>query len=83
MVWLRKAYRRLRLLFFWKHVEAEMEEEFAFHFRLEVEANLRAGMPPREARRQALLTFGGMDRFKERARDARGPPEPGRRGRWR
>jgi putative ABC transport system permease protein len=53
-------------------VEEELEEELQFHLEQEFEKNLRAGMDPREARRQALLSFGGTERHKEQVRDARG-----------
>jgi predicted permease len=49
-----------------------MDQEMRFHLEMEVEANLRRGMPLRQARREALLRFGGVERFKERARDERG-----------
>jgi predicted permease len=49
-----------------------MEEEFAFHLEMET-ARLRAlGRSPDQARRQALLAFGGSDRYREEMRDSRG-----------
>jgi putative ABC transport system permease protein len=49
-----------------------LAEEFAFHLELEVEKNIREGLSPEEARRRALLTFGGVERHKDAVRDARG-----------
>ncbi len=49
-----------------------MDEEFRLHIELETEQNLRAGMDPREARRRALLAFGGVERHKEEMRDGCG-----------
>jgi len=49
-----------------------MDQEMRFHLDMEVEENVRRGMSPGEARRAALLAFGGVDRFKERAREERG-----------
>ncbi len=72
MKMLGKVARRLRILARKGRVEEEMSEEMRFHLEMEVKANLREGMPPEEARRAALLAFGGVERFKERARDARG-----------
>lgn len=63
---------RLRFLFDKGAADQEMDEELRFHMEKEFEANLRAGMSPKEARRQAHLTFGGVERFKEQVRDARG-----------
>ena len=49
-----------------------MAEEIKAHLEMEMEANLRDGMTPKEARRQAHLAFGGLERFKEQSREARG-----------
>jgi predicted permease len=72
MHFLNKWFRRLRILLGRERVEGEMDEEFRFHLDKEIERNIQAGMNPDEARRQALLDFGGVERFKERAREARG-----------
>ena len=52
-------------------VEQDMDEEIELHVALETEENIRAGMDPQEARRQALVRFGGVERFKEEARTVR------------
>jgi predicted permease len=52
--------------------ETEMENELRFHLEMETEKNLREGMGPEEARRQAVLAFGGVERVKEEVRDAHG-----------
>src|SRR5438309_9805762 len=49
---------------------AEMES----HLQLHIEDNLRAGMSPAEARRQALIKLGGIEQTKELYRDRRGLP---------
>jgi putative ABC transport system permease protein len=49
--------------------EPELEEEIQFHIDMQTEKNLRLGMSPEEARRAALVRFGGTDRIKEEARD--------------
>jgi predicted permease len=69
---LRGALERLRSLFGKAGVEAEMEQELSFHLAMETEKNLRKGMDPIEARREAMVAFGGVERFKERTRDERG-----------
>ncbi|HEX8430178.1 MAG TPA: ABC transporter permease, partial [Longimicrobium sp.] len=71
MEWIERWRKRLRVLFRREEVERELEEEFAFHLEMETRTNLRAGMTPEAARRQALLTFGGRERFREEVRDAR------------
>jgi putative ABC transport system permease protein len=52
----------------------ELAEEFESHLELHIEDNLRAGMSLTEARRQALLKFGGVEAAKESCRDRRGLP---------
>jgi|tagenome__1003787_1003787.scaffolds.fasta_scaffold20984049_5 putative ABC transport system permease protein len=69
---LRRLRRRLRALAFRREVERELADELQLHIELEQEKNERLGMSPDEARRAALVTFGGVERYKEEARDARG-----------
>ncbi len=64
--------RRLRALLRRADVEAELDEELRFHLEKEVEENVRRGMSPGEARRAALLVFGGVEAVKEECRDVRG-----------
>ena len=69
---LRSVGVRLRALFRKGRVEAEMEEELRFHLEQEIDKHLRAGLSPDEARRRAGIAFGGVERFKEQARDETG-----------
>ena len=46
--------------------------ELRFHLEMEAEKNLRAGLPPREAQRQAHVRLGGIAAIREAVRDARG-----------
>ncbi|HSK20065.1 MAG TPA: ABC transporter permease, partial [Longimicrobiales bacterium] len=46
-------------------------EEMQFHIEREIEHNLDAGMSPAAARRKAMRDFGGVERFRESARDER------------
>ncbi|HEY7237427.1 MAG TPA: ABC transporter permease [Gemmatimonadaceae bacterium] len=52
--------------------EARMEEEFRFHLMMETERLVAAGVEPVEARRRALVAFGGLDQHREAMRDGRG-----------
>lgn len=52
--------------------EARMEEEFRFHLEMETERLVRAGVARKEARRRALVAFGGLDYHREAMRDGRG-----------
>lgn len=53
-------------------MDSDMDDEVRFHLAMETEKNLRSGLSPREARRRALVAFGGVERFKEQTREARG-----------
>ncbi|HET9225374.1 MAG TPA: ABC transporter permease [Thermoanaerobaculia bacterium] len=64
----REIWSRLRQWLRSDEMEREMDEEMRFHVEKLTERNLRDGMPPEEARRAALVRFGGVERFKEQAR---------------
>ena len=52
---------------------SEMHEEMRFHVEMEAERLVRErGLTPGEARRQAHVAFGGMERYKAEGRDVRG-----------
>jgi predicted permease len=51
-----------------------MDEELRFHVEMETEKHVRAGLDPHEARRRALVAFGGVERHRERLREGRGIP---------
>ena len=54
-------------------VAAEMHDEMRFHVELETERLMREQrLPPEEARRRALVSFGGVEKYKEAGRDVRG-----------
>lgn len=72
MNWLRSPRSRFRGLFQRDALEQELDEEVRFHLEMQTEENLRRGMSPQEARRQALLAFGGVVQHKEACRDVRG-----------
>ncbi len=65
-------FSRLRELFVRPRLEREFDEEVRFHLDMETERNRRQGMSTGEARRAALVAFGGVERMKEDYRDARG-----------
>ncbi len=62
----------LRALVARRSVERDLERELQFHIERETQENLRRGLAPAEARRQALLAFGGVERHRESVRDQRG-----------
>ena len=61
--------RRLRSLVFRRRLEDGLDDEIRFHVEQQTEKNQRAGMTPDEARRQALIRFGGVEQMRERTRD--------------
>jgi putative ABC transport system permease protein len=61
----------LRSLFDRRGVESEMEREMRLHVDMETEANIRRGMSPEQARRAAVVAFGGAEKAKEATRDQR------------
>lgn len=64
--------RRLQVLFGKAGAESELDEEMRAHLERETELNRAAGLSPEEARRRALVAFGGVERHKEEVRDVRG-----------
>jgi putative ABC transport system permease protein len=52
-----------------RSLEAGLDEEIRFHLDQQTEKNRRAGMSAEEARRQALLRFGGREHVRETTRD--------------
>ncbi len=54
--------------------EERLRAEIETHIALQTEDNLRAGLDPDEARRQAVLKFGAVEAIKEDYRDQRGLP---------
>jgi predicted permease len=68
----RRSLSRLRAFFFKPPLEAELEAEIQAHIDLAFEENIRSGLSPLEARRQALVRFGSIDLAKYHQREARG-----------
>ena len=63
---------RARSLFAARASENRMEEEFQFHLAMETERRVAEGLSPDEARRRALVAFGGLQQHREAMRDGRG-----------
>ena len=49
--------------------ERELTDEIESHLQLHIADNLRSGMPPEQARRDAILQLGGIEPAKEAYRD--------------
>ena len=62
----------LRALFQKRVLDEQLDKELQFHVDELTRDNITAGMGPDEARRKALIVFGGTEQIKEKCRDARG-----------
>jgi hypothetical protein len=71
---LRRLFRRLTSWATSAHDESALRAEIDEHIAMQTAENLRAGLSPIEARRQALLKFGNVEAIKETYRDQRGLP---------
>jgi predicted permease len=61
----------LRRTFSRRKWESELSEELRFHIEQQTAANIAAGMTREEARRQAMLSLGGVDGLKDSCREER------------
>src|SRR4051794_24397303 len=69
---LRQMRRRVWAFFAKRALDAELEAELDAHLALAIDEFIDRGMAPQEARRQALILLGGVQRARERHREARG-----------
>ncbi|HEY6306300.1 MAG TPA: ABC transporter permease [Candidatus Angelobacter sp.] len=63
--------KRLQRLFRPRKVDSDLNNELRFHLEKEVELNIARGMTAEEARRQALIAFGGVQQTREMVRRLR------------
>ena len=71
---MREFLNRLRSFFLRNRRESDLDAEFQSHIDFAIEENVAGGMAREEARRQALLRFGGQESAKEAQREARSLP---------
>jgi predicted permease len=71
---LRRFLSRLGYFVTRRQDNERLREEIEEHIALQTEENLRAGLSPVEARRQAMLKFGGVEAMKQDYRAERGLP---------
>ena len=74
---MRRLRRFLKRLTSWatrQQDEERLQAEIEEHLALQAAENLRAGLSPAEARRQAALKFGAVEAMKDTYRDQRGLP---------
>jgi predicted permease len=71
---LQRIVERVRAVFRQTDLDREFDDEAAAHIQLAVDENVRRGMNEDDARREALIQFGGVLQSKEHHRTARGLP---------
>ncbi|HXX13405.1 MAG TPA: ABC transporter permease [Candidatus Eremiobacteraceae bacterium] len=71
---LRELSQRLTGLLGRRGDDAELRAEISAHIDLAIEESVRKGMPLEEARRQALIQFGGTEQFREAVYEQRTLP---------
>lgn len=71
---LRRFFARLASFTTRRVQDERLREEIQEHIALQTAENLRAGLSPVEARRQAMLKFGGVEAIKQDYRAKRGLP---------
>ena len=70
----RRAVNRLLSFFRKEPLDQELNAEMASHLEFAIEENLKKGMSREEARRQALIRFGGIAQARQQHRETRGLP---------
>jgi predicted permease len=71
---LRRFFRRLTFWATTQRDEERLRAEIQEHLALQTADNLRAGLSPEDARREAALKFGTVEAMKETYREQRGLP---------
>ena len=71
---IRAALARLAGVFRGHAADNDLREEMEAHLAMETAENVRRGMAPDEARRQAMIAAGGLTQAVEAVRDQRGLP---------
>jgi predicted permease len=71
---LRALWLRFRGFFAPHHADGDIDAELQSHLEMHIDENIRSGMTPAEARRQALIQLGGLEQTKQAYRDRRTLP---------
>jgi predicted permease len=71
---LRRILNRFRAFFQQQPLDRELDAELGSHLEFAVDENMQHGMSAAEARRQALIRFGGVAQAAEHHRETRGLP---------
>jgi hypothetical protein len=71
---IRQAASRIRAFVKRRPLEQDLDAEVDSHLAFAIEENLQQGIPEEQARRQALVRFGGVEQARELHRETRGLP---------
>jgi predicted permease len=66
---LRRFFNRMASFATRRRDEERLQAEIEEHLALQTDENIRSGLPPEKARRQAILKFGGLESIRESYRD--------------
>lgn len=69
--WLKRPLHLLRQTIFPRRRQSELDEELQFHLDQTIQAKTAAGLSAEEARRQAFIEFGGVERTREEVNQQR------------
>src|SRR5215213_5852605 len=72
MKWFNILRDRIRALRRRESVISDIDREMRLHLEMQVDANIRAGMSPTEAREKAMRSFGNLNRAVDAAYDVKG-----------
>src|SRR5947208_1703510 len=61
----REAFYRILSFFHKQQLDSDLDAELQSHLDLAIDENISHGMSPEEARRRALIRFGGVQQAKE------------------
>jgi predicted permease len=70
----RALWARLRGMFGGELADNELSAELESHLQMHIDDNLRSGMSPDQARRDALIKLGGLEQAKQVYRERKGLP---------
>jgi macrolide transport system ATP-binding/permease protein len=70
--WFQEVGSHVANVFRRSELESEVDDELRFHLEMQIEQYVKSGMSERDARRVALVEFGGVDKTVEDCRDALG-----------
>jgi predicted permease len=71
---LRRLWMKLRGIKAEEHADRDLADELDSILHMHIDDNLRGGMTPEQARREALIRLGGVEQVRQAVRDRRGLP---------